>query len=77
VQDGPVFGFKLSPKVDMGASFFIHYRAIVDTQDYRILLDHSEKRTDLVEARALSDWLQLGIAPTFGVQLQLTDRLRG
>jgi hypothetical protein len=74
---GPALGWRLSPKVDVGASFLIHYRAIVDTQDYRILIDHSDERTDLVEARALSDWLQLGIAPTFGVQLQLAERLRG
>jgi hypothetical protein len=74
---GPAIGWQLSPRVNIGASFFIHYRAIVDVQDYRVLLDYSDERTDLVEARALSDWLQLGIAPTFGVQLQLTDRLRG
>ncbi len=74
---GPGIGWHLAPGVDIGASFFIHYRSILDAQDYRVILRSADGQTALAEERELADWLQLGIAPTFGVQLQFSKRLRG
>ncbi len=72
---GPALGIHVAPGVDIGVSLLAYYRAIVSTENARILI-RDDEQTLVATGQRLDDWMQLGIAPQLGVQLQVTRRLR-